>query len=83
MSFCNKNYLSIQEPLSMFCVFRSSIPFFILSAGVALLFYSNSFHKIIKHETFVPREKEKGEERKRRGGKRERERERERENCDP
>jgi len=41
MSLCNQNYLSIQEPLPRFCIFRLASSFHPLRSGCSPFFYSN------------------------------------------
>lgn len=59
MSLCNQNYLSIQEPLPRFCVFRFPFPLASSSLGLFSFFIQIPSRGIIKRETLVPREKER------------------------
>lgn len=60
MSLCNQNYLSIQEPLPRFCVFRLSLcPLASSLLGLFSFFIQIPSRGIIKRETLVPREKER------------------------
>lgn len=58
MSLCNQNYLSIQEPLSRFCVFRPPSAFPSPPLGLLSFFIQILSCGIIKHETLVYRKRE-------------------------